>query len=275
MGKAALQFLCLSPWVPSRRQCLASLSGPGCCCAQPHLPQCHLFKLSPCSQPQASPWDCLQSPSFRTQSLPTLADKHLSRRSPGWWCWPSEQVTPLWVLQTGWVLPRPVTGLARVQGSLLLHSQLSPQSAGPILIPFSCLFLLPGYVEVVLSLQKAEVFCQRSVDVLCKLFHFQMLLCIYIYIHFKCVLALMVPLVRPLLSSGSGAAQAGGRAGVQHVHCHPGRKRGTGCLGPRDVSQPSASAPGKERGSSLGDLIGHGSVSVLINSESYMKGYIT
>ena len=168
-----------------------------------------------------------------------------------------------------------MTGLARVQGSLLLHSQLSPQGAGPVLIPFSCLFLLPGYVEVVLSLQKAEVLCQRSVDVLCKLFHFQMLLCIYIYIHFKCVLALMVPVVQPLLSSGSGAAQAGGRAGVQHVHCHPGRKRGTGCLGPRDVSQPSASAPGKDRGSSLGDLIGHGGVSVLINSESYMKGYVT
>ena len=35
-------------------------------------------------------------------------------------------------------------------------------------------------MEVFLSLQKAEVFCQRSVDVLCKLFHFWMLFCMCI-----------------------------------------------------------------------------------------------
>ena len=85
----------LSLGAPRRRQCLASLSGPGCCCAKPHLPQCHLFKLSPCSQPWASPWDCLQSPSFCTQSPPELTDGHLKLRSTGWRCQPSERATPL------------------------------------------------------------------------------------------------------------------------------------------------------------------------------------
>lgn len=46
------------------------------------------------------------------------------------------------------------------------------------------------------------------------------------------------------VSAGGGAAEAWRRAGLQHVHCHAGRKRRAGGLGPRSLSLPPASAPG-------------------------------
>ena len=107
----------------------------GCLCA-----------ISPSCLPMSDLW----SPSFGTQSLPSLADKHLRLGSAWWWYWTPGQVSLCFALH------KPVVVLSPKSLKLLFHpgwsshqwgdfpgcgniflSQLPPKSTGPILIPFS------------------------------------------------------------------------------------------------------------------------------------------
>lgn len=79
----------------------------------------------------------------------------------------------------------------------------------------------------------------------------------------------------PLLSSGGSAAETRGPAGLQHMHNHPGRERRASCLGPHQVSLPSASASGKS--SQLLSAVSstsHSSLSAVI-STGCQGGYIS
>lgn len=101
----------------------------------------------------------------------------------GWQCQLSVQVALSCLPHTG-VLPLSplippftplVRRLPRVREPFLLHSSLLgaqvPSSALLSRFLFLFSFVLLGYIELFLPFLKAEVFCQCSVDVLCKSFH--------------------------------------------------------------------------------------------------------